>query len=324
MPLSVQKLVSRLTFRQLQVFLSVYQTASYSKAGDQLGLTQPAVSSQIRQLESAIDMPVFEYIGRKLYCTAAGETLAKSINVIFDELRFLQSDLAAMKGQVSGDLNIVAVNTAQYVVPYLLKPFCQQHPALNVNVRVVNRAKAIKRLNENLDHLVIMGIVPEEKPLASLPFLDNELVAVANSAHPIHQQAANQQSPLSVQDFLDAGLLSRESGSGSRLALELFAQQHRLSISPIMQLGSNDAVKHGVLAGLGVAVLPKLSILPELKLGQLKIVPLEGFPLHRSWCVVYPKGKHPTPSMRAFLEFTQENIGNFESFFDTSFTPAKS
>jgi DNA-binding transcriptional LysR family regulator len=323
MPLSVHKLVSRLTFRQLQVFLSVYQTSSYSKAGEQLGLTQPAVSSQIRQLESATDMPVFEYVGRKLYCTAAGEALAKSINVIFDELRFLQTELAAMKGQVAGDLNIVAVNTAQYVVPYLLKPFCQKHPALNVNVRVVNRAEAIKRLNDNLDHLVIMGIVPEEKPLASLPFLDNELVAVANRDHPIHQQAL-QQKILSAQAFLDAGLLSRESGSGSRLALELFAQQHKLNISPIMQLGSNDAVKHGVLAGLGVAVLPKLSILPELKLGQLKVLPVEGFPLNRSWCVVYPKGKHPTPSMRAFLEFTEDNIGNFESFFDTAFTLIKS
>jgi DNA-binding transcriptional LysR family regulator len=310
MPLSVQKLVSRLTFRQLQVFLSVYQTASYSKAGESLGLTQPAVSSQIRQLEAVLDVPVFEYVGRKLYCTAAGETLAKSIHVMFDELRFLQSDLAAMKGQVAGDLNIVAVNTAQYVVPYLLKPFCEKHPALNVNVRVVNRSEAIKRLNDNLDHLVIMGIVPEEKPLASLPFLDNELVAVANSHHSIHQEQS-----VSVQSFLDLGLLSRESGSGSRLALELFGQQNRLSIAPIMQLGSNDAVKHGVLAGLGVAVLPKLSILPELTLGQLKIVPLEGFPLKRSWCVVYPKGKHPTPSMRAFLEFIEENIGDLERFF---------
>ena len=310
MPLSVQKLVSRLTFRQLQVFLSVYQTASYSKAGESLGLTQPAVSSQIRQLEAVLDVPVFEYVGRKLYCTAAGETLAKSIHVMFDELRFLQSDLAAMKGQVAGDLNIVAVNTAQYVVPYLLKPFCEKHPALNVNVRVVNRSEAIKRLNDNLDHLVIMGIVPEEKPLASLPFLDNELVAVANSHHSIHQEQS-----VSVQSFLGLGLLSRESGSGSRLALELFGQQNRLSIAPIMQLGSNDAVKHGVLAGLGVAVLPKLSILPELTLGQLKIVPLEGFPLKRSWCVVYPKGKHPTPSMRAFLEFIEENIGDLERFF---------
>jgi DNA-binding transcriptional LysR family regulator len=312
MPLSVQGLVSRLTFRQLQVFMSVYHTASYSKAGEQLGLTQPAVSSQIRQLEAALDVPVFEYVGRKLYSTAAGETLAKSINVMFDELRFLQSELGVMKGQVAGDLNIVAVNTAQYVVPYLLKPFCDQHPALNVNVRVVNRSEAIKRLNDNLDHLVIMGIVPEEKPLASLPFLDNELVAVANRDHPIHLEKN-----MSVESFLDVGLLSRESGSGSRLALELFAQEHRLTISPIMQLGSNDAVKHGVLAGLGVAVLPKLSILPELKLGLLKIVPLKEFPLKRSWCVVYPKGKHPTPSMRAFLEFIQENIGDLERFFDT-------
>jgi len=310
MPLSVQTLANRLTFRQLQVFLCVYQTASYSKAGEQLGLTQPAVSSQIRQLEAALDVPVFEYVGRKLYCTAAGETLSKSISVMFDELRFLQSDLAAMKGQVAGDLNIVAVNTAQYVVPYLLKPFCEQHPALNVDVRVVNRAEAIKRLNDNQDHLVIMGIVPEEKPLASMPFLDNELLAVASHDHPIHLEKN-----VSVQDFLDSGLLSRESGSGSRLALELFAQQNRLSVSPIMQLGSNDAVKHGVLAGLGVAVLPKLSILPELKLGSLKTVPLEGFPLKRSWCVVYPKGKHPTPSMRAFLEFIQENLGNLDSFF---------
>ena len=310
MPLSVQKLVSRLTFRQLQVFLSVYETASYSKAGEQLGLTQPAVSSQMRQLEAALDVPVFEYVGRKLYCTAAGETLVKSIRVMFDELRFLQSDLAAMKGQVAADLNIVAVNTAQYVVPYLLKPFCEQHPALNVNVRVVNRAEAIKRLNDNQDHLVIMGIVPEEKPLASMPFLDNELLAVARHDHSIHQEEA-----VSVQQFLNAGLLSRESGSGSRLALELFAQEHRLSIPPIMQLGSNDAVKHGVLAGLGVAVLPKLSILPELKLGLLKIVPLKEFPLKRSWCVVYPKGKHPTPSMRAFLEFIQDTLGDLDTFF---------
>ena len=313
MPQSLQKLINRLTFRQLQVFLGVYHAASYSRAGETLGLSQPAVSSQIRQLEAALEIPVFEYVGRKLYCTAAGEALAKSINTMFDELRFLQSEVAAMKGQMAGDLNIVAVNTAQYVVPYLLKPFCELHPALNVNVRVVNRAEAIQRLNDNLDHLVIMGIVPEEKPLASLPFLDNELVAVANRDHPIHTQKK-----VTVQHFLDAGLLIRESGSGSRLALELFTQQNRLSLSPIMQLGSNDAVKHGVLAGLGVAVLPKLSILPELALGQLKTVALDGFPIKRSWCVVYPKAKHPTPSMRAFLEFIHDNLGNLELFFDSN------
>jgi DNA-binding transcriptional LysR family regulator len=310
MPLSVQKLVNRLTFRQLQVFLSVYQSRSYSKAGETLGLSQPAVSSQIRQLEAALGVPVFEYVGRKLYCTAAGETLADSINIIFDELRFLQSNLAEMEGQVAGDLNLAAVNTAQYVVPYILKDFLQDHPSVNVKVSVVNRSEALKRLNNNRDHLVIMGIVPEEKPLASLPFMDNEFLPVAPTNHPIHQLEAP-----SIQTFMDQGLLSREIGSGSRLALELFCQQNRLRYSPTMELGSNDAVKHGVLANLGVAVLPKVSILPELKLGLLKEVKIPEFSLKRSWCLVYPKAKHPTPAMAALIQYVQNNLDRFS---DTS------
>ncbi len=310
MPLSVQKLVGRLTFRQLQVFLTVHQCGGYSKAGDQLGLTQPAVSSQIRQLESALEMPVFEYVGRKLYCTAAGEKLLECIQVMFEQLNILQTDLAALKGQVAGDLNVVAVSTAQYVVPYLLSDFLALHPAVNVQVQVVNRAEALRRLNDNKAHLVIMGIVPEGRPFASLPFLDNELLAVAATKHPIHQQQG-----LTVRDFLSAGLLLREAGSGSRLALELFCQDNRLSLTPKLELGSNDAVKHGVLAGLGVAVLPKLSILAELKLGLLQEVKLEGFPIHRSWSAVYPSGKHPTPSMQAFLNYLQGNISSIEQMF---------
>ena len=119
----------------------------------------------------------------------------------------------------------------------------------------------------------------------------------------------------SVEDFLNAGVLVRESGSGSRLALENHCQQNRLSLKPSMEIGSNDAIKHSVLAGLGVAVLPKLSILPELQLGALQVLDISGFPLRRSWCVVYPQGKHPTPAMRAFTEYVQQNIRHFEQYF---------
>ncbi|WIO74674.1 LysR family transcriptional regulator [Porticoccaceae bacterium LTM1] len=310
MPLTTQKLANRLTFRQLQVFKSVYQCQSYSKAGDQLGLTQPAVSSQIRQLEQSLDQVLFEYVGRRLFCTAAAERLAKSIDNIYSELSELHSDLAALKGQVAGELRLVAVNTAQYVVPYLLKAFLEQYPQIRVSIKVVNRATALQRLHDNSDDLVIMGIVPSDKPLTSLPFLDNELVAVAPPEHPILQQKK-----ISAQQFLDSGLLLRESGSGSRLALELHCQQQRLRIQPSMELGSNDAVKHAAIAGLGVAVLPKLSILPELALGKLKIVEIDGFPLRRSWCVVYPQAKHLTSAMKAFLGYVQENIKTFESIF---------
>lgn len=310
MPLSVQKLVSRLTLRQLQVFKAVYEQQSYSKAGELLGLTQPAVSSQIRQLEQALNQPMFEYVGRRLFTTAAAERLAKSIGRLFTELHDLQNDLDVLSGNVSGELRLVAVNTAQYVVPYMLRAFLNLYPQVSVSVRVVNRAAAIQRLNDNSDDLVIMGMVPTEKPLASLPFLDNELVPVVPDGHPLLGRSS-----VSAQEFLDAGLLVRESGSGSRLALEVHCQQQRLNVKPAMEIGSNDAVKHAVMAGLGVAVLPKLSILPELELGTLKVVEIPGFPLRRSWCVVYPQAKHPTPAMRAFIDYVQQNIKQFEQVF---------
>ncbi|WP_019528614.1 LysR family transcriptional regulator [Dasania marina] len=310
MPLSIQNLIGRLTFRQLQVFKAVYELKSYSKAGDMLGLTQPAVSSQIRQLEQALEQRLFEYVGRRLFYTAAGERLAESISHIFAELSDLQTDIAALKGQVAGELRLVAVNTAQYVVPYMLRAFLNLHPQVSVSVKVVNRATALQRLNDNTDDLVIMAMVPADKPLTSLPFLDNELVPVVPAGHPLLQQAS-----ISPQDFLSSQLLMREPGSGNRLALEMHCQQQRLHIKSSMELGSNDAIKHAVMAGLGVAVLPKLSILPELQLGKLIIPPITGFPLRRSWCVVHPQAKHLTPSMQAFLDYIQQNIKQFEHIF---------
>ena len=256
MPHSVQKIASRLTFRQLQVYKAVYDLRSYSKAGEDLGLTQPAVSSQIRQLEAALKQPLFEYIGRKLYTTAAGELLYQTISGIFNELQNLQSDLAALQGKVAGELKLVAVNTAQYVVPYLLRAFLDLNPDVKISVKVVNRATALERLANNTDDLVIMGMVPEGRSLTSIPFLDNELVPVVPDGHPLLLK-----SNISAEEFLNSQLLLREAGSGSRLALEVFCQESRLKIPSAMELGSNDSVKHAVIAGLGVAVLPKLGCL---------------------------------------------------------------
>ncbi|MCY0967222.1 LysR family transcriptional regulator [Parathalassolituus penaei] len=317
MPITVQKLASRLSFRQLQVFSRVYELRSYSKAGDELGLTQPAVSSQIRQIEETINQPLFEYVGRRLYTTAAAERLAATITVIFDQLESLQEDLSHLQGQVSGELNIAAVNTAQCVLPYLLRGFMNQYPLVSVNVRVVNRARAIQRLSDNADHLVVMGMVPSEKPFASLPFLDNELVPLVAPGHPLLRRE-----DVTVEDFLASRLLIREPGSGTRLALEVHCQMSRQRLEPFMQIDSNDGLKHAVMAGLGVAVLPKLSVLAELQTGALRTLHLPGFPLRRSWCLVYPLSKHPNPVMRAFIDYVRANILNFEVFFrDMAGTP---
>ncbi len=139
----------------------------------------------MRHLEQALGTPMFDYVGRQLYCTAAGEEMAACVRSVFRELADVQNRLAALEGRVAGDLRLVAVSTAQYVVPYLLRSFLQLNPQVHVSVAVVNRAVALQRLNDNSDDLVIMGMVPPERPLASLPFLDNELVPVVPAGHPL-------------------------------------------------------------------------------------------------------------------------------------------
>jgi len=178
-------------------------------------------------------------------------------------------------------------------------------------LKVVNRAGALDRMDNNQDDIVVMGMVPTDKPLASIPFLDNELIPVVSA-----QSKLANKNHVKLEEFLESPLLLREKGSGSRLALEVFSlQEKRIKLKGNMELGSNDAVKHGVLAGLGVAVLPKLSILPELKLGLLKSPDIKGFPIKRSWCLVHPQGKHPSPSASAFLQFVQLNLDKIEQYF---------
>lgn len=310
MAISVQKLANRLSFRQLQVFQAVYSLKNYSHAGLKLGLTQPAVSSQIRQIEQALEQPMFEYIGRKLYSTAAGERLFETTGVIFEQLQRLQADISEMKGQVSGELNIAVVDTAQCVLPYLLRGFMSQHPQITINIKSVNRTQGIQRLHDNVDHLVIMGMVPSGKPFASLPFFDNELLPLVPPDHPLLSRKH-----VSVADFLGSRLMLREPGSGNRLALEQHCQQVREKLEPYIQMDSNDGLKHAVMAGLGVCVLPRLNVIAELQNGSLKTLPLPGFPLRRSWSLVYPQGKHPIPAMRAFIDYIQDNIVNIEALF---------
>ena len=310
MSLPLDQLIRRLSLRQLQVFLAVFELQGYKKAANSLGLTQPAVSAQIKQLEDTLEQPLFEYVGRKLYRTRAAERLALCVSNLFGELKSMQIDLNAMQGQLSGDLNLTAVNTAQYVVPHLLKLFQQEYPKITINLKVVNRAGALDRMEQNPDDIIIMGMVPTGRPLVSIPFLDNELIPVVSA----NASFANKETA-TIEEFLSQPLLLREKGSGSRLAFEVFSQEQRIRLAGNMELGSNDAVKHGALAGLGVAVLPKLSLLPELRLGLLKSPKIKGFPLRQSWCLVHPQGKTPSPTAAAFLQFVQLNLEMIERYF---------
>jgi len=306
----LKQLINRLSFRQLQVFQAVYGLRGYKKAAESLGLTQPAVSSQIKKLEQALEQPLFEYVGRKLYCTPAGEIVAEFVAQLFSNISQLQSDLYSLKGNLSGELKISSVNTVQPVVPYLIKTFSDLYPSVTFNVNVVNRSQALKRLEENSDDLVLMAMVPSDKPLSVLPFLDNELIPIVS----VDSELLTTKT-VSLKRFLDQPLILREKGSGSRLALEQQCIKQRLTLKSHMEFGSNDAIKHAVIAGLGVAVVPRLSVMAELKLGLIKTIPINSFPLRRSWCVVYPEGKNLTPVAQAFLDYIQQNIAVINTHF---------
>lgn len=310
MSFSLQQLLSRLSFRQMQVFQAVYQHKGYRKAAEHLGLTQPAISSQMRHLENALEQPLFEYVGRQLYCTEAGERVATFIDRLFGQMSELQSELNLLREALSGDLRLSIVSSVQSVVPYLLQSFLEEFPAVNVHIEVVNRTQALERLKLNIDDLVIMAMVPEGRSLSILPFLDNELIAVASAHHPFSDSSS-----ISAKQFFAEPMLIRENGSGTRFAVEQHCQQHRLQLNPIMEFGSNESIKHAVIANLGVAVLPKLSVTAELDTGRLKAVAIQDFPIRRSWCLVHPLGKYPSRVALAFIDHVYARLEHIHTHF---------
>ncbi|MCB8890295.1 LysR family transcriptional regulator [Vreelandella malpeensis] len=312
-------LLNRLTFRQLQVFQEVYRKRSYSRAAEQLGLTQPAVSSQIRQLEQALSEPLFKYAGKTLHTLPAADTLALSAREIIGQLARLQMNLSGLDGSIKGELNLAAVSSAQYVVPYLLARFRARYPDITLRLKVCNRSQALERLAQQRDDVVIMAMVPEDDGLSVLPLLENELIAVVWPNHPLLDLAQP-----TLVDFARHYVLMREPGSGVRNAFEQLVADQEVGLPHRLELGSNEAIKQGVMAHLGVAVLPRLSVKLELEHGLLAQLDLPHFPLRRAWCAVHRRDHFPTPAAELFLRFTREHLADYRRHFQTLAAPLPS
>ena len=297
----MRKTLLRMTLRQLQVFRAVCEHGSYSRAADEMALTQPAVSLQIRQLEELVGQPLFEYVGKKLYLTEAAEALRRASSDIFGRLESLDMQLSDLQGSLQGQLNLAIESSAKYFVPHLFAAFRQQHPEVSLQLTVVNHAQAVRRLSVNRDDLLIMSQVPSELSLEFFPFLTNPIVAVAPPEHPLCQQPR-----LRLADLGAYPLLVREVGSGTRKACEEYAHQKRAHFAQTLEVGSSEAQVEGVLAGLGLALLPRHAVRQELALGVLRELPVEELPLQRSWCVVYGRGKRLSPVAAAFHSFIRE------------------
>lgn len=317
--MSSPTLLNRLTFRQLQVFQTVYHQRSYSRAAKDLGLTQPAVSAQIRQLEQALGQPLFNYAGKTLHVLPTADILALSTREIIGQLSRLQMSLSDINGKISGELNIAAVSSAQYVVPYLLARFRAHYPEVLIRLKVCNRRQALERLASQQDDVVIMAMVPSDDELVVMPILDNELIAVVWPNHPL----LSMDTP-TLGDFARHYVLMREPGSGVRNAFEQLAADQGVGLPHRIELGTNEAIKQGVMAHLGVAVLPRMAVQLELEHQLLATLALPNFPIRRAWSAVHRRDHFPTPVAELFLRFTRDRLSEYQRHFQTPSSPLPS
>ncbi|MEQ1525351.1 MAG: LysR substrate-binding domain-containing protein [Gallionella sp.] len=293
-----------LTLRQLQVFEKVANHLNYSRAAEELYLSQPAVSMQIKQLEANIGLPLFEQMGKKIFLTEAGLELHHYSRTIAQQLSEMEVVFNEMKGLSQGKLTLSVVNTANYFTPQLLAKFCQRHPHINVILHVANRDAVLKQLADNSTDLAIMGQTPDDADISAESFLDNPLVVIAAPNHHLAKLKQVKFSQLASETFL-----SRELGSGTRSAMERVFAQHKIQPRISMEMETNEAIKQAVQAGMGLGILSLHSIELELETKRLAMLNVENFPLLRHWFVAHRNNKRLSIAALAFKEFLLTEAG---------------
>lgn len=290
--------MSHLTLRQLQVFSAVARNLSHSRAAEELHLSQPAVSMQIKQLEQSIGLPLFEQVGKQIHLTEAGREMVVYSRNIAQQLEEMDAVFDEMKGLERGVLNISVVSTANYFMPQLLAKFIQLYSKIHVSLHVANRDAVIKQLTENVADLAIMGQPPQGADMMAQSFMQNPLVVIAAPNHPLVKISNIQPRQLAQETFL-----LREQGSGTRDVMERFFASHKLAMPSCMEMDTNEAIKQSVQAGMGLGIISMHSIELELETRRLAILDVAHFPILRHWYIVHRANKRLSTAGRAFKQF---------------------
>ena len=293
-----KNLIRHVTLRQLQIFEAVVRLGGYTRAAEELHLTQPTVSMQVKKLSDTIGYPLLEKVGTHLHTTSFGQEVYLSAQKVLGSMVELGETAAELEGVVKGPLKIAAITTSKYFMPHLLGVFIHQYPDVLPALKVTNRSRVLERLQANEDDILIMGQVPEGLEVEAYPFIDNELVVVANIGHPL-AKCKN----ITLEQLLNERFLVREPGSGTRLAIERLFSEQNLEIKPYMELGSSEAIKQAVMAGLGISVLSRHNLRLELAHNYISVLDVKGFPLFYRWYAVHLKGKRLSLASRTFLQF---------------------
>ena len=299
------------TLNQLQIFLKVCQTQSVTKASEELHLTQPAVSIQLKNFQDQFDIPLTELVGRKIYITDFGKEIAKAAENIINQVYAINNKTVAFKGQLIGRLKISIVSTGKYIMPYFISDFIKEHPSIELIMDVTNKNKVIESLENNAVDFSLVSILPERLNVEKLDLLQNRLYLVGNRTH------QPKKSP-NVKEAFDAlPLIFREKGSGTRQTMEKFIERNKIRILKKMELTSNEAVKQAVLSGLGYSIMPLIGIKNELLNGDLQIIEVKGLPIKTVWSLIWLKGKLLSPVAGLLLDYIRkERIKIIHEKFD--------
>ncbi len=288
------------TLHQLQVFLTVAQKESITKAADEMHLSQPAVSIQLKNFQDQFEIPLTEVIGRKLYITDFGKEIALAAQNILNEVAAIQHKTMAFKGQLTGRLKLSVVSTGKYVMPFFLSDFLQKHTSVELIMDVTNKSKVIECLEKNEIDFALVSVLPEQIKIDKVALMQNKLFLVTNADMRVNKKAYDK------NIFRSIPLIYRENGSGTRVVMERYIHQNKLPVQKKMELTTNEAVKQAVIAGLGCSIMPLIGIKNELQNKDLQIIPVKGFPIQSTWNLIWLKDKHFSPVAAAYLDYIRK------------------
>ena len=293
------------TIHQLQIFLKVLQTRSITKTSEELFMTQPAISIQLKNLQNQFKIPLTEVIGRQLYITDFGKEIAEIAERVIQELENINYKTKAYQGILTGKLSISSASTGKYVIPYFLSGFLEKNSGIDLVLDVTNKSKVVKSLKNNETDFALVSVLPDKLNVEGELLIENKLYLMGNQ--PIREEKKP--------------LIYREEGSATRTAMEQYFETKEGKQRKRMELTSNEAVKQAVIAGLGHSIMPLIGMRNELMSQEIYILPAEGFPIITEWRLIWLKEKKLSPVSEAYLEFLRaekQNIldKNFEWYLN--------
>jgi DNA-binding transcriptional LysR family regulator len=281
--------------------MRIAQLGSITKAAEELHLSQPALSIQLRNFQDQFDIPLTEIVGKKLYLTDFGQEILAYAERILDQAGAMDDVVQSYKGQLTGKLKIAVVSTGKYVMPYLLTDFLNAHPAITLELDVTNKEKVIESLEQNSIDFALVSLVPGHLKTESIPIVKNTMHLIGA------YESKKSQIELSINELQQLPWIFREQGSGTRQMMERFLSQRHITVQKMLELTSNEAVKQAIMANLGYSIMPLIGIRNELMSKQLMIMPVKGLPIHTTWHIIWLKGKKHSPVVKALLEYIKDN-----------------